>query len=51
MALADALGIDRWAAVVGGSMGGMRAVEWAVTAPDRVESLLLLASPAQSSAE
>lgn len=27
--LADALGIDRWAAVVGGSMGGMRALEWA----------------------
>ncbi|MFC0438948.1 homoserine O-acetyltransferase [Kutzneria buriramensis] len=51
VALADALGIDRWAAVVGGSMGGMRALEWAVTAPERVESLLLLASPAQSSAD
>jgi len=50
-ALADALGIGRWAAVVGGSMGGMRALEWAVMAPDRVESLLLLASPAQSSAD
>jgi len=51
VALADALGIDRWAAVVGGSMGGMRALEWAVSVPDRVESLLLLASPAQSSAD
>ena len=29
-ALADALGIERWAAVVGGSMGGQRALEWAV---------------------
>jgi homoserine O-acetyltransferase len=28
-ALTDALGIERWAAVIGGSMGGMRA-EWAV---------------------
>lgn len=49
--LADALGVDSWAAVLGGSMGGMRAVEWAVSAPDRVRSLLLLASPAASSAE
>ena len=51
VALADALGIDRWAAVVGGSMGGMRALEWAVSVPDRVRSLLLLACPAQSSAD
>ena len=35
-ALADVLGIDRWAAVIGGSMGGMRALEWAVGHPDRV---------------
>ncbi len=33
-ALADALGIDRVAAVVGGSMGGMRVLEWAVGYPD-----------------
>jgi homoserine O-acetyltransferase len=32
-------------------MGGMRALEWAVSVPDRVESLLLLACPAQSSAD
>jgi homoserine O-acetyltransferase len=42
--LADTLGIDRWALVVGGSMGGMRALEWAVTHPARVERLLVLAS-------
>ena len=35
-ALADRLGIRRWAAVVGGSMGGMRVLEWAVGFPDRV---------------
>ena len=34
-ALADALGVARWAAVIGGSMGGMRALEWAVGTPDR----------------
>ncbi|MGD9528424.1 homoserine O-acetyltransferase MetX [Pseudonocardia sp.] len=49
--LADALGVRRWALVVGGSMGGMRALEWAATQPDRVERLCLLASPAATSAE
>jgi homoserine O-acetyltransferase/O-succinyltransferase len=43
-ALADVLGIDQWALVVGGSMGGMRALEWAVGHPARVERLLVLAS-------
>ncbi|KUN18745.1 homoserine O-acetyltransferase [Streptomyces corchorusii] len=49
--LADALGIDRWALVVGGSMGGMRALEWAVSYPERTGALLLLASTAAASAE
>ncbi|MEU3956692.1 homoserine O-acetyltransferase [Streptomyces achromogenes] len=49
--LADALGIDRWALVVGGSMGGMRAVEWAVSYPARTGRLLLLATTAAASAE
>jgi homoserine O-acetyltransferase len=50
-ALADALGIDRWACVVGGSMGGMRALEWAVATPDRVATLFFLASGAVASAD
>jgi homoserine O-acetyltransferase len=50
-ALADALGIDRWACVVGGSMGGMRALEWAVAMPDRVETLFFLASGALATAD
>ncbi|MFJ8915648.1 homoserine O-acetyltransferase [Amycolatopsis sp. NPDC102389] len=49
--LADALGIGRWAAAIGGSMGGMRALEWAVSEPDRVAALLVLASTAQASAD
>ncbi|WP_439945493.1 homoserine O-acetyltransferase MetX [Streptomyces sp. BBFR109] len=49
--LADALGIDRWALVVGGSMGGMRALEWAVSYPERTGALLLLATAAAASAE
>ncbi|MGG5257575.1 homoserine O-acetyltransferase MetX [Phycicoccus avicenniae] len=50
-ALADALGIDRWALVLGGSMGGMRALEWAATHPDRVERALVLASTAAATAD
>jgi homoserine O-acetyltransferase len=49
--LADALGIHRWACVVGGSMGGMRALEWAVTFPERVAALFFLASCAVASAD
>ena len=49
--LADALGIDRWACVIGGSMGAMRSLEWAATEPDRVARLAVLAGPAASSAD
>jgi len=49
--LADRLGIDRWALVLGGSMGGMRALEWAVSEPDRVERLLVLASTPYASGD
>jgi homoserine O-acetyltransferase/O-succinyltransferase len=51
VALADALGVARWACAVGGSMGGMRSLEWAATVPDRVERLFLLACPAAASAD
>lgn len=51
VALADRLGVDRWHAVVGGSAGGMRALEWAVEHPARVERLFLLATSAAASAE
>ena len=50
-ALADLLGIERWAAVVGGSMGGMRALEWAVMFPHRVARLVVLACGAAATAE
>ncbi len=50
-AVADALGIARWHAVLGGSMGGMRALEWAASLPDRVERVLVLASTPYASAD
>lgn len=51
LALTDALGIDRWAAVIGGSMGGMQSLEWAVAHPDRLERVAVLAAPAISNAD
>ncbi len=44
-AFSDAIGVTRWAAVVGGSMGGMQALEWAVGEPERVERVAVLAAP------
>ncbi|MCA4133697.1 homoserine O-acetyltransferase [Arthrobacter sp. M4] len=49
--LADALGIDSWYAVIGGSMGGARALEWAVTYPERVKRCGVVSVGAYSTAE
>ncbi len=49
--LADALGVDRWAAVIGGSMGGMHALEWGVGHPERVERLAVLSAPPVTTAD
>jgi homoserine O-acetyltransferase len=50
-ALARHLGVRRWASVIGGSMGGMRALEWAAGAPDSVASALVLAVGAEATAD
>ena len=49
--LADYLGIPTWNAVVGASLGGHRALEWAVTYPLRCERLIVVASGACTNAE
>ncbi|MCU1356163.1 MAG: metX [Acidimicrobiales bacterium] len=49
--IADALGIGRWHAVVGGSMGGMQALEWAVMYPERVGALVAIATCSAASAQ
>mgnify|MGYP002144163912 FL=1 len=46
-----ALGIDQVAAVIGGSMGGARALEWAVGHPDSVRAALVLAVGARATAD
>ncbi len=42
--LADLLGIQTFAAIVGGSLGGMQALEWSIRYPDRLKSAVLVAS-------
>jgi homoserine O-acetyltransferase/O-succinyltransferase len=49
--LLDHLGVARLAAVIGGSMGGMQALDWAVAYPDRVKSVVAIACAARHSAQ
>lgn len=49
--LADALGIRSFALVVGGSVGGMRSLEWAVSLPGRVKRCVVLAAGAAATAD
>lgn len=49
--VADLLGIDSFAAVIGGSMGGMRALEWAAGHSDRLRRAVVIASTAAASAD
>jgi homoserine O-acetyltransferase len=49
--LADHLHITQWAAVVGGSMGGMQALQWAITYPERLKHVLVIAAAPKLSAQ
>ncbi|MEC9363529.1 homoserine O-succinyltransferase MetX [Sinimarinibacterium flocculans] len=49
--LADALGIGRWAAVVGGSLGGMQVMQWTIDQPERVAHALVIAAAPKLSAQ
>ena len=49
--LADRLGIDSWAAVVGGSLGGMQAIHWAVHYSERVRNCVALAAAPKLTAQ
>lgn len=49
--LTEVLGIESWAAVIGGSMGGMRSLEWAVTHPGRLRAALVVAVGAAATAD
>ncbi|MBP0047217.1 homoserine O-acetyltransferase [Marinobacterium sp. AK62] len=49
--LADRLGVEQWAAVVGGSLGGMQALQWSITYPERLRHCVVIASAAKLSAQ
>ncbi len=42
--LADRLGVEVWAAVIGGSLGGMQAMRWSITYPERVRNAVVVAA-------
>lgn len=49
--VADALGVEAWHTVIGGSMGGMQVLEWGIMFPDRVRSLIPIAATAAATAQ
>ncbi|MCS2611223.1 homoserine O-succinyltransferase MetX [Halomonas dongshanensis] len=49
--LADYLGIERFAAAVGGSLGGMQVLQWAITYPERVANAAIIAATPRLSAQ
>lgn len=49
--LADHLGIRQWAAAVGGSLGGMQVMQWAIDLPDRVRNACVIAAAPKLSAQ
>lgn len=49
--LADRLGIAKWAAVVGGSLGGMQVLRWAISYPQRLDHAVCIAAAPKLSAQ
>jgi len=49
--LADALGIAQWAAVIGGSLGGMQVLQWAIDFPNRLRHGVVIAAAPKLSAQ
>jgi homoserine O-acetyltransferase/O-succinyltransferase len=49
--LADALGIQQWAAVIGGSLGGFQVMQWAIDFPERIRHAIVIAAAPKLSAQ
>lgn len=49
--LADHLGIQQWAAIIGGSLGGMQALQWSIDYPERLRHCMIIAAAPKLSAQ
>jgi homoserine O-acetyltransferase len=49
--LSDMLGIETWAAIVGGSLGGMQVLQWAIDYPDRLRHAIVIAAAPKLTAQ
>ena len=49
--LADRLGIEQWAAIVGGSLGGMQALQWSISYPQRMRHVMVIAAAPKLTAQ
>jgi len=49
--LMDSIGINQWAAVIGGSLGGMQVIQWAIDYPDKLRHALIIAAAPRLSAQ
>ena len=49
--LGDSLGIKKWACVIGGSLGGMQALQWTISFPEKVQNIISVAAASKLSAQ
>jgi homoserine O-acetyltransferase len=49
--LSDYLGVEQWAAVVGGSLGGMQVLRWSIDQPQRIANAVIIASASKLTAQ
>ena len=49
--LSDHLGIRKYAAIIGGSLGGMQAIQWAIDYPERLDNAIVIAAASKLSAQ
>jgi len=49
--LGDSLGIKKWACIIGGSLGGMQALQWTISFPEKVQNIISVAAASKLSAQ
>ena len=49
--LGDSLGIKKWACIIGGSLGGMQALQWTISFPEKVKNIISVAAASKLSAQ